>query len=372
MSRHSTAVCEPANGSPLAFDFTQATPSASGSRLRALPRSRLRFRRAPATRANLDRSVTTKPRVFVAGHRGLVGSALVRYLERDAGATVLTATRAALDLRDQAAVNTWFRANRPDHVYLAAGTVGGIMANSTPRAECIYANTVIGASVIHAAHLSRVTTLLNLGSGCIYPRDSPQPMREDHLLTGPLESTNEPYAIAKIAGIKLCEAYRQQYGDHFISAVPANVYGPNDNLNPDEAHVVPALIAKFHEAKVQGVRHVRIWGSGAPLREFLHVDDLARACVFLLDHYDEDRHINVGTGEEVSIRTLAETIRDVVHPNAELVFDTSKPDGVPRKLLDSTRIHALGWHHRIGLSDGIASTYQWFVDNVSTIRPATR
>ena len=316
--------------------------------------------------------MTTKPRVFVAGHRGLVGSALVRYLEHEAGATVLTATRAGLDLRDQAAVNRWFQTNRPDHVYLAAGTVGGIMANATRRAEFIYDNTLIEAFVIHAAHVHGVAKVLNLGSGCIYPRDCPQPMREDHLLTGPLEPTSEPYAIAKIAGIKLCEAYRQQHGDRFISAVPASVYGPNDNFNPNEAHVVPSLIARFHEAKVCGVRQVSIWGSGAPLREFLHVDDLARACVFLMDHYDEDRHINVGTGEEVSIRALAETIRDVVHPHAQLVFDTTQPDGMPRKLLDSTRIHTLGWHHRIGLTEGIESTYRWFVESVNTARPTAR
>jgi GDP-L-fucose synthase len=318
-----------------------------------------------------------RPRVYVAGHRGLAGSAIVRRLERGSGPVeIQTATREQLDLRDQAAVNYWFKANRPEYVYLAAGTVGGILANSTRPAEFIYDNMLIHATVVHAAHLFGVKKLLYLGSSCIYPRDCAQPMTEAQLLTGALEPTNEPYAIAKIAGIKLCQAYRRQYGAHFISAMPTNLYGPNDNFDLVSAHVLPAMMRKFHEAKLAGVREVVVWGTGSPRREFLHVDDLADGCVLLMDKYDADEHVNVGTGEDVSIRELSEMLRDIIHPEATLRFDTSKPDGMPRKLLDVSRLHSLGWRHRIDLRDGIASTYRWFVENQSGLRgtaqPAAR
>jgi GDP-L-fucose synthase len=302
-------------------------------------------------------------RVFVAGHGGLVGSAVLRRLEAEGFRHVLTATREQLDLRDQAAVNYWFKANRPEYVFLVAGTVGGIMANSTRPAEFIYDNMMIHATVVHAAHLFGSRKLLYLGSSCIYPRDAPQPMKEEHLLSGYLESTNEPYAIAKIAGIKLCQAYRKQYGCDFISAMPTNLYGPHDNFDLASSHVLPALIRKFHDARLAGRREVEIWGTGTPRREFLHVDDLADACVFLMRRYDEAPHVNVGTGEDQTIRELAETVRDIVHPGAVLVFDASKPDGTPRKLLDVGRLHALGWRHHIGLREGIESSYRWFLEN---------
>ena len=310
----------------------------------------------------------TGSRIFVAGHRGLVGSAILRRLQQAGCTNILTATRDQLDLRDQAAVNYWFRANRPDDVYLVAGTVGGILANSTRPAEFIYDNMLIHATVVHAAHHFGVRKLLYLGSSCIYPRECSQPMSEGQLLTGPLEPTNEAYAIAKIAGIKLCEAYRRQYGDDFISAMPTNLYGPNDNFDLVSSHVLPALIRKFHDAKAAGQGEVVIWGTGTPRREFLHVDDLADACVFLMDRYDEAQHINVGTGEDLSIRELAELVRDVVHPRAALRFDPSKPDGMPRKLLDVSRLHDLGWRHRISLREGIASTYEWFLQNQASLR----
>jgi GDP-L-fucose synthase len=309
-----------------------------------------------------------RPRVFVAGHRGLAGSAIVRRLERDPGVEIQTATREQLDLRDQAAVTYWFKANRPEYVYLAAGTVGGILANSTRPAEFIYDNMLIHATVVHAAHRYGVKKLLYLGSSCIYPRDCAQPMTESQLLTGALEPTNEPYAIAKIAGIKLCQAYRRQYGSHFISAMPTNLYGPNDNFDLASAHVLPAMMRKFHEAKLAGLTEVVVWGTGSPRREFLHVDDLADACVLLMNHYDEEEHVNVGTGEDISIRELTEILREIVHPTATLRFDTTKPDGMPRKLLDVSRLHGLGWRHRINLRDGIAATYQWFVENQGHLR----
>jgi GDP-L-fucose synthase len=312
--------------------------------------------------------VNEPAQIFVAGHRGLVGSAVVRRLQRDGSVRILTASRDELDLRDQAAVNAWFRANRPHYVYLVAGTVGGILANSTRPAEFIYDNMLIHATVVHAAHLYGVRKLLYLGSSCIYPRDCPQPMREEHLLGGPLEPTNEPYAVAKIAGIKVCQAYRRQYGSDFISAMPTNLYGPNDNFDLASSHVLPALLRKFHDAKIARQPEVVVWGTGTPRREFLHVDDLADACVFLMERYDGLEHINVGTGEDLSIRELAETIRAIVYPQARLVFDSSKPDGTPRKLLDVSRLHALGWRHRMGIREGIESTYRWFVENPGLVR----
>lgn len=314
-------------------------------------------------------SLALDSRVFVAGHRGLVGSAMVRALESAGHTNLLLASRDELDLRNQAAVHAWFDAHHPEFVFLVAGTVGGILANSRYPAEFIYDNLLIHATVIHAAYLSGVTKLLYLGSSCVYPRLSPQPMREEHLLGGPLEPTNRPYAIAKIAGLEMCSAYRKQYGCNFITAMPTNLYGPNDNFDPETAHVLPALMRKFHEAKTRGDTEVSIWGSGEPKREFLHVDDLADACLMLMRCYEDPEHINLGTGEEVSIRDLAELLRDVIHPAAELVFDASKPDGMPRKLLDVSRLHALDWRHKIGLETGVAQTYDWFArQDVSVIR----
>jgi GDP-L-fucose synthase len=312
--------------------------------------------------------VPSDARLFVAGHRGLVGSAIVRRLEQAGHSNVLTASRDQLDLRDQAAVNYWFRANRPEYVYLVAGTVGGIMANSTRPAEFIYDNMMIHATVVQASHEYGAEKLLYLGSSCIYPREAPQPIPESALLTGPLEPTNEAYAIAKIAGIKLCQSYRRQYGSNFISAMPTNLYGPNDNFDLTSSHVLPAMMRKFHDAKREGRTEVEIWGSGSPKREFLHVDDLADACVFLMDNYEEDVHINVGTGEDLSIRELAETVASIVHPEATLRFDTSKPDGTPRKLLDVTRLNDLGWKAKTALVDGIASTYKWFLEQEGALR----
>ena len=302
-------------------------------------------------------------RIYVAGHRGLVGSAILRRLRAEGFENLLTATRDQLDLRDQAAVSGWFASNRPEYVYLVAGTVGGILANSTRPAEFIYDNLMIHGTVVHAAHLHGVKRLLYLGSSCIYPRDCPQPIPEESLLTGLLEPTNEAYAIAKISGIKLCQAYRRQYGSDFISAMPTNLYGPHDNFDLKSSHVLPALMRKFHDARVEGRENVEVWGTGSPRREFLHVDDLADACLFLMRHYDEDGHINVGTGEDLSIRELAETVRDIVAPGVRPAFDPTKPDGMPRKLLDVSRLHALGWHHRIELREGIRGTYQWFLEN---------
>ena len=307
-------------------------------------------------------------RVFVAGHRGMVGSAIVRRLSADGYKDILTASREELDLRDQSAVNRWFAENRPAYVFLVAGTVGGILANSTRPAEFIYDNMMIHATVVHASHLYPVEKLLYLGSSCIYPRNAPQPIREDYLLQGELEPTNEAYAVAKIAGITLCRAYRRQYGSNFVSAMPTNLYGPGDNFDLAGAHVVPALIRKFHEAKIQGSREVVVWGTGGSRREFLYVEDLADACVFIMNRYDESGHINVGTGEDLTVRELAETIGSIVHPEATIVFDTTKPDGMPRKLLDVSRLHALGWRHRTPLAEGLASTYRWFVDHAPVAR----
>jgi GDP-L-fucose synthase len=313
----------------------------------------------------MTQSVPKEARIYVAGHAGLVGSAITRRLIDGGYLNILTATREQLDLRDQAAVNYWFRANRPDYVYLVAGTVGGIMANATRPAEFLYDNMMIHATVVHASSLFPVEKLLYLGSSCIYPREASQPMAEDALLTGPLEPTNEPYAIAKIAGIKLCQAYRAQYGCNFISAMPTNLYGPNDNFDLDSGHVLPALIRKFHDAKVSEESQVMVWGSGSPRREFLYVEDLADACVFLMDAYDGPGHVNVGTGMDVTIRELADTVRDIVHPGAKIIFDHSKPDGSPQKLLNVSRLSALGWTASTPLREGIEKTYGWFVSQDS-------
>jgi GDP-L-fucose synthase len=301
-------------------------------------------------------------RIYVAGHAGLVGSALVRRLEALGCTNILTARRQELDLRDQAGVSRWFAEHQPSYVFLAAGTVGGILANSTRPAEFIYDNMMIHGTVVHASYEYGVRKLLYLGSSCIYPRQATQPITEEQLLTGPLEPTNEWYAIAKIAGIKLCQAYRRQYGCDFISAMPTNLYGPNDNFDLNTSHVLAALIRKFHDAREAGEREVEIWGTGSPMREFLHVDDLADACVFLMERYSDDSHINVGTGIDLSIHELAEKIRDTVYPLAELRFDHTKPDGTPRKMLDVSRLHALGWTAPTDLDSGIRSTYRWFLE----------
>lgn len=300
-------------------------------------------------------------RIYVAGHRGLVGSAIMRKLESLGFSQILTVTREQVDLRDQAAVNYWFRANRPEYVFLVAGTVGGIWANSTRPAEFIYDNLMIHSTVVEASHRHGVKKLLYLGSSCIYPRDAAQPIREEALLTGPLEPTNEAYALAKIAGIKLCQTYRTQYGCNFISAMPTNLYGPNDNFDLTSSHVVPALLRKFHDARLSGDHQVVIWGTGKPRREFLHVDDLADCCVHLMRNYEEDGHINVGTGIDLTIRELATMIQDLVYPTSELVFDESKPDGMPRKVLDVSRLRQSGWTASIALEEGLRSTYEWFL-----------
>jgi len=302
-------------------------------------------------------------RIFVAGHQGMVGSAIVRRLRHEGYANLLLASRAEVDLRDQTAVNRWFERHRPEYVFLVAGTVGGILPNSLLPADFLYDNLMIHATVVHAAYVNGVRKLLYLGSSCIYPRESPQPMKEEALLSGALEPTNEPYAIAKIAGIKLCSAYKRQFGCDFISAMPTNLYGPHDDFDLDTAHVLPALIRKFHEAKLRGDTKVVVWGSGSPRREFLHVDELADCCVFLMRAYSGEQHVNVGTGEDVSIRELAQLARRMIHPGAELVFDASKPDGMPRKLLDVSRLHGLGWRHRMPIEEGLARTYAWFAEH---------
>ena len=301
-------------------------------------------------------------RVWIAGHRGMVGSAIARRLQAR-GETLLTVSRSDLDLRDQGAVTSWLQRNRPDVIIFAAAKVGGILANDTFPADFIYDNIALETNVIHGAHLAGVDRLVFLGSSCIYPKLAPQPIKEEYLLTGELEPTNEWYAIAKIAGIKLCQAYRKQYGRHYISVMPCNLYGPQDNFDLNSSHVLPALIRKFHEAKLANERTVTVWGSGAPLREFLHVDDLAAGVVHCMDVYDDAQHINCGAGAEISIAGLAELVRKVVGFEGELVFDRSKPDGTPRKLMDSSRIAALGWKPSITLEQGIRSTYQWFLEH---------
>jgi GDP-L-fucose synthase len=304
----------------------------------------------------------TGKRVFVAGHRGMVGSAIMRRLGRE-DCTVLTASRAELDLKDQAAVRAWFAANKPDAVFLAAAKVGGILANDSYPADFLYDNLMIEANVIEAAHVHDVEKLLFLGSSCIYPKFAPQPITEDALLTGPLEPTNEWYAIAKIAGIKLAQAYRKQHGRDFISAMPTNLYGPGDNFDLQSSHVLPALIRKAHEAKLARAPSMQIWGSGTPRREFLHVDDLADACVFLMRTYSDESHVNVGFGDDVTIIELVEMVTEAVGFAGEIVRDTTKPDGTPRKLMDSALLTGVGWQPQIGLREGIAATYQWFLEN---------
>ena len=304
-------------------------------------------------------------KIYVAGHRGMVGSAIVRRLTKDGYTNLILRTRQELDLLDQQAVQQFFEQERPEYVFLAAAKVGGILANNTYRAQFIYENLQIQNNIIHSAYRYGVKKLLFLGSSCIYPKMAPQPIKEEYLLTGPLEPTNEPYAIAKIAGIKMCEAYNAQYGTNFISTMPTNLYGPHDNFDLQTSHVLPALIRKFHEAKVNHRTYVEIWGTGTPRREFLHVDDLADACVFLMQHYNDSQFLNVGVGEDISIKELALLIQDIVGYQGELRFDTSKPDGTPRKLLDVSRLHALGWKARIPLREGIRQTYQWFLEHIA-------
>ncbi len=311
----------------------------------------------------MRRAFSRNSRIFVAGHRGLVGSAIMRRLKAEGYVNLLTADREQLDLRNQADVNSWFRDHRPEIVFLVAGTVGGILANSTRPAEFIYDNLLIHATTVHAAYLYGVQKLMYLGSSCIYPRACSQPIKEEYLLTGPLEPTNEPYAVAKIAGIKLCQSYREQYGCRFVSVIPTNLYGPNDNFDLDSSHVLPALIRKVHEAKLAGQKEVVVWGTGTPRREFLHVDDLADCCLFLMHHYDGSLPLNVGTGTDLTIYELVDRIRKIVYPEVEIVLDAEKPDGMPRKLLDIHRLEELGWRFKISLDEGIAATYQWFMEH---------
>lgn len=295
-------------------------------------------------------------RVYVAGHRGMVGSAIVRRLERE-GCAILTASHAELDLIDAAAVEAWFAAERPDLVFLAAAKVGGILANDSQPADFLYDNLMIAANVIHAAHRARVEKLLFLGSSCIYPKFAEQPIREEALLTGPLEPTNEWYAIAKIAGIKLCQAYRRQHGDDFIAAMPTNLYGPGDNYDPDSSHVLPALIRKAHRMKTKAAATLPLWGTGEPRREFLHADDCADACVFLMRNYSGESHVNVGSGEDIRIVDLARLVCEIVGVEPRIEHDLTKPDGTPRKLMDGGKLAALGWRPRIALAEGIRETY---------------
>lgn len=296
-------------------------------------------------------------KIYIAGHRGMVGSAILRNLEGKGFTNFVLRTSNELDLRNQQAVNDFFAAEKPEYVILAAAKVGGIVANNTWRADFIYDNIMIQSNIIHAAYLNGVKKLLFLGSSCIYPKMAPQPLKEEYLLTGLLEETNEPYAIAKIAGIKMCDAYRAQYGCNFISAMPTNLYGPNDNYDLQSSHVLPALIRKFHEAKLRGDEEVVVWGSGTPRREFLHTDDLAEACYFLLKNYNQEGLVNIGVGEDLTIASLAELIREIVGFEGKVVLDSSKPDGTPRKLMDVSKINAMGWKASIALKEGIAAVY---------------
>ena len=306
-------------------------------------------------------------KIYVAGHRGLVGSAIKRNLESKGYTHIIGRTHGELDLTDQAAVVSFFETERPEYVVLAAAKVGGINANNTSPADFAYENMQIQCNVIKAAHDFQVKKLLFLGSTCIYPRMAPQPIPEDALLTGPLEKTNEAYAIAKIAGLEMCKFFKLQYGDDFISCMPTNLYGPYDNYDLKNSHVLPAMIRKFHEAKVGGAETVTLWGSGSPLREFLYVDDMADACVFLLEHYSGVSHVNIGTGKEVTIRELAELVKETVGFTGKIVWDASMPDGTPRKLTDVTKLHELGWTHKVELKEGVQLAYDWFRENYENI-----
>ena len=307
-------------------------------------------------------------RIYIAGHRGLVGSAVHRRLLADGFDNLVLRTSRELDLRDQQAVERFFAAEKPDQVFLAAAKVGGILANDTYPAEFIYDNLMMEANVIHSSYRHGVRKLLALGSTCIYPKLAPQPLKEEYLLSGPLEPTNEWYAVAKIAGIKLCEAYRRQYGCRFFAAMPTNLYGPGDNFDLEKSHVLPAMIRKFHEAKERGDDSVVLWGSGKPMREFLHVDDLADACLFLMDRYEGPGIINIGVGKDISIADLAARVSDVVGFRGRIVYDATKPDGTPRKLVDITKLQALGWRARVELHEGIQTTYDWFLENIEHLR----
>lgn len=307
-------------------------------------------------------------RIYIAGHRGMVGSAILRKLEKEGFSNFITRTSDTLDLRNQQQVADFFEFEKPDYVFLAAAKVGGIVANNTYRAEFLYDNLQIQNNVIHNSYLNGVKKLMFLGSSCIYPKLAPQPLKEEYLLTGLLESTNEPYAIAKIAGIKMCDAYRAQYGCNFISVMPTNLYGYNDNYHPQNSHVLPALIRRFHEAKEQSLPEVTIWGTGAPKREFLFADDLAEACYYLMQNYDEEGLVNIGTGEDISIKDLSLLIKDIINYQGEINFDTTKPDGTPRKLMDVSKLHAKGWKHKIELKEGINLAYQDFLQLNETVK----
>jgi len=305
-------------------------------------------------------------KIYVAGHNGLVGSAIVRNLKKNGYLNLILKTRQELDLLNQQAVANFFSKERPDYVFLAAAKVGGIHANDTYPADFIYQNLQIQNNIIHSAYLNKVKKLLFLGSSCIYPKNCPQPIKEEYLLTGKLEPTNEAYALAKISGIKMCQVYNKQYKTNFISVMPTNLYGPNDNFHPENSHVLPALIRKFHKAKINNDDNVTIWGTGSAMREFLHVDDMADACVFLMKNYNESEFVNIGTGVDITIKELAETIKEITQFKGQLGWDTSKPDGTARKLLNVNKLHDLGWSHKINLEDGIKDTYKWF--NNQTIK----
>lgn len=304
-------------------------------------------------------------KIYVAGHRGMVGSSIVRGLQKRGFTNLITRNSSELDLKNQQAVDDFFALEQPEYVFLAAAKVGGIVANNTYRADFLYENLAIQNHVIHASYQNAVKKLMFLGSSCIYPKLAPQPLKESYLLTGPLEPTNEPYAIAKIAGIKMCEAYRDQYGCNFISVMPTNLYGPNDNYSLENSHVLPAMIRKFHEAKQNKLPSMTLWGTGSPMREFLHADDLAEACLYLMENYNEKELVNVGTGEDVTIKELALLVQQIVGFEGEIIWDTSRPDGTPRKLMDVSKLHALGWKHQIQLKEGIQMAYQDFLTNPS-------